>query len=97
VIRERDLQDRAVASRTLANRPAAATTEPTITRPELEEALEVLNEPKLTIQELAQAWRVRPETVLRDIRKGALPAHRLPGGDWRILLSDARRYGRPNE
>jgi hypothetical protein len=56
---------------------------------------EFLQEPKLTVGELAHAWRVEPETIWRDIRKGALRAYRLPGGDLRILLKDAREYGRP--
>jgi excisionase family DNA binding protein len=44
---------------------------------------------------LATYWNVHPNTVYRDIRKGALRAFRLPGGQLRIRISDARRYGRP--
>lgn len=46
---------------------------------------------------LAQFWSVHTNTVYRDIRKGALPAFRLPGGQLRVLLSDAQRYGTPVE
>ncbi len=46
---------------------------------------------------LAAFWSVHPNTVYRDIRKGALKAYRLPGGQIRVLMSDARRYGRPVE
>lgn len=46
---------------------------------------------------LAAFWNVHPNTVYRDIRKGALKAYRLPGGQLRILMSDARKYGRPVE
>lgn len=45
--------------------------------------------------ELAAALGVHVQTIYRDIRKGALVARRLPGGDIRIRLSDARRYGKP--
>lgn len=47
--------------------------------------------------DLAAYWNVNVRTVYRDIRKGALPSLRLPGGRLRIRWSDARRYGRPNE
>jgi excisionase family DNA binding protein len=46
---------------------------------------------------LARHWGVHINTVYRDIRKGALPASRLPGGQFRIRISDARAYGRPVE
>ena len=46
---------------------------------------------------LAHYWDVHPNTIYRDIRKGALKAFRLPGGQYRVLLSEARRYGRPVE
>ena len=46
---------------------------------------------------LADFWGVHPNTVYRDIRKGALKACQLPGGAFRILLADAHRYGRPVE
>jgi len=46
---------------------------------------------------LARYWQVHVNTVYRDIRKGALPASRLPGGQFRIAIDDARRYGRPIE
>jgi excisionase family DNA binding protein len=46
---------------------------------------------------LADFWGVHPNTVYRDIRKGALPACRMPGGQYRVLRSDAMRYGRPVE
>jgi len=46
---------------------------------------------------LARYWQVHVNTVYRDIRKGALPASRMPGGQFRIAIDDARRYGRPIE
>jgi excisionase family DNA binding protein len=46
---------------------------------------------------LARYWDVHVNTIYRDIRKGALPASRLPGGQFRIAIDDARRYGRPVE
>lgn len=46
---------------------------------------------------LAAKWGVQVQTIYRDIRKGALPAYRLPGGDLRIRIRDARRYGKPVE
>jgi excisionase family DNA binding protein len=49
----------------------------------------------VTPQELADYWGVHVQTIYRDIRKGALRAFRLPGGDIRIRVEDARRYGRP--
>jgi hypothetical protein len=46
---------------------------------------------------LARHWGVSITTVRRDIGKGALRASRLPGGQLRISMADARRYGRPIE
>jgi excisionase family DNA binding protein len=46
---------------------------------------------------LARYWGVHPNTIRRDIKKGALRASRLPGGQFRIRWIDARRYGRPVE
>jgi len=46
---------------------------------------------------LANYWGVHVDTIYRDIRKGALKAFRLPSGQLRINLGDARRYGRPLE
>jgi hypothetical protein len=46
---------------------------------------------------LAHVWGVHPQTVYRDIRKGALAATRLPGGQYRVALDVARRYGKPVE
>lgn len=43
----------------------------------------------------AAFWGVHVHTVYRDIRKGALRAFRMPGGQLRILVADMRRYGRP--
>lgn len=53
--------------------------------------------PRLTPRELAEQWGVHPQTVYRDLRKGALRGFLLPGGRIRIRPSDARRYGRPIE
>lgn len=47
--------------------------------------------------ELAEYWGVHPNTIYRDIRKGALRAFRLPGGYLRIRIADAKQYGRPIE
>ena len=53
--------------------------------------------PYVSPSRLARHWGVHINTVYRDIRKGALRAQRLPGGQWRISLAEARRYGRPEE
>ena len=53
--------------------------------------------PHISPSRLANYWGVSPNTIYRDIRKGALPAFRLPGGQLRIRTADARRYGRPVE
>lgn len=45
--------------------------------------------------EFASALGVSPAPIWRDIRKGALPALRLPSGRLRIRHVDAFRYGRP--
>jgi excisionase family DNA binding protein len=105
-MRMRKTEERSVRSRDLQNQDPAIL----VTRPEAppetaeegvpdaeerERLLRELHEPKLTVEELARAWRVSVDTIWRDIRKGALRAHRTPGGNVRILLSDARAYGRP--
>lgn len=54
-------------------------------------------DPAVTPSGLASEWGVHVDTVYRDIRKGALPAFRLPSGRFRIRRSDAERYGRPIE
>lgn len=51
----------------------------------------------VTVSWLARFWSVHENTIYRDIRKGALRAYRLPGGQLRIRVSDANRYGRPTE
>jgi len=53
--------------------------------------------PHVSPSRLATFWGVHINTVYRDIRKGALKAFRLPGGQIRIRTRDARRYGRPME
>lgn len=55
------------------------------------------DEPNLSPSRLAAYWGVHVNTVYRDIRKGALRAFKLPGGQFRVTLKDARRYGRPVE
>lgn len=62
-----------------------------------QEDWEAEERPYLSPAQLAQHWGVHVETVRRDIRKGALPAYRLPGGEIRISVSDARRYGKPHD
>ncbi|HMJ88151.1 MAG TPA: hypothetical protein VK504_33470 [Vicinamibacterales bacterium] len=51
----------------------------------------------VSVSYLARFWDVHPNTIYRDIGKGALKAARLPGGQFRIRWIDARRYGRPIE
>lgn len=51
----------------------------------------------ITPSRLARYWGVHINTIYRDIRKGALRAYKMPGGQLRIRISDARRYGRPVE
>lgn len=49
----------------------------------------------VTPTQLAVHWHVHPNTIYRDIGKGALPAYRMPGGQLRIRIADAKRYGKP--
>lgn len=49
----------------------------------------------VTASWLARYWGVHIQTIYRDIRKGALKAYRVPGGQFRIKWRDAQRYGRP--
>lgn len=46
---------------------------------------------------MAKYWGVTIDTVRRDIKKGALPARRLPGGQLMIRKEDAINYGRPQQ
>lgn len=55
------------------------------------------SQPHVSPSRLAEYWNVSVDTIYRDVRKGALRAFRLPGGQIRIRTSDARRYGRPYE
>lgn len=80
MFRSTDLQNRAVRPSQLADRAERR----------------VDDEPgAVTPEKLAREWGVHVNTVYRDIRKGALPAFRLPSGYYRIRRDDARRYGRP--
>jgi excisionase family DNA binding protein len=55
-------------------------------------------EPFVTVAALAAYWCVSPDTVYRDIAKGALPAYRVGSShSIRIRVEDARAYGRPDE
>jgi hypothetical protein len=49
----------------------------------------------VTIAWLVRFWGVHENVIYRDIRKGALRAFRLPGGQLRVLRADALHYGRP--
>ena len=51
----------------------------------------------VTVNELAEYWNVTPKTIYRHIDKGALAMLRLPGGDIRIPIAEARTYGKPNQ
>ena len=53
--------------------------------------------PTVSPARLAAYWGVHVQTIYRDLKKGALRGYRLPGGDIRIRVSDARKYGRPIE
>ena len=59
--------------------------------------LDTHDEPVVTVAELAAYWRVSPRTIYRHIDKGALEVRRLPGGDIRIPIDAARRYGDPSD
>jgi hypothetical protein len=52
-------------------------------------------EATVTVDELADFWRVDPRVIYRDISKGALTARKI-GRAYRILIADARAYGRPD-
>ena len=49
----------------------------------------------LTTGEVAARSRTTPQSVLKWIRRGALPARRLPGGAYRVSESDLDRFLRP--
>lgn len=51
----------------------------------------------VSVEWLARFWDVHPNTIYRDIRKGALKSFRLPSGRIRVLVADAKLYGRPSE
>jgi excisionase family DNA binding protein len=49
----------------------------------------------LTTGEVAARSRTTPQSVLKWIRRGALPARRLPGGAYRVSEADLDRFLRP--
>lgn len=52
----------------------------------------------VTVEELAEYWKITPKTIYRHIEKGALPnTVKLPGGAIRIPTVEARSYGKPNQ
>jgi excisionase family DNA binding protein len=51
----------------------------------------------VSVRWLAQWWGVSTRTIWRDIRKGALRVHRLPGGTVRVSRAEAIAYGKPSE
>jgi hypothetical protein len=53
------------------------------------------DKPSVSPSRLARRWGVHVNTVYRDIRKGALRAFRMPGGQLAIQADDAERYGTP--
>jgi excisionase family DNA binding protein len=48
----------------------------------------------LTVREVAERYGVTTPTVNGWIKKGALKAHRLPGGHWRILPDAIAEFDR---
>jgi excisionase family DNA binding protein len=51
----------------------------------------------VTVSALAAYWGVSPDTVYRDIAKGALRVYRVGSSQSiRIRLEDAQTYGRPD-
>lgn len=51
----------------------------------------------VSVRWLARFWGISTRTIWRDIGKGALRVHRLPGGTVRIAKADAVTYGKPSE
>lgn len=49
----------------------------------------------LTTGEVAVRARTSPQSVLKWIRVGTLPARRLPGGAYRVSEADLDRFLRP--
>ncbi|WP_157896135.1 helix-turn-helix domain-containing protein [Mycobacteroides chelonae] len=45
----------------------------------------------LTVEDLAEGWRVHPDSIRALIKSGALKAHRV-GKQFRITVDDARDY-----
>ena len=51
-----------------------------------------MTSPLLTAREVAERLGVSPETVLRWIRRGELPAIKLPGGAVRVREDELERW-----
>ena len=50
-----------------------------------------MTEDLITVEEAARILRVRSETIRRYIKNGHLPAATLPGGDYRLRISDIQK------
>ncbi len=98
MIRSGDLSNHAVRAATLTTRPAGRSGDAG-SSPARSGIIDLQThpEPIVTVAELAAYWKVHPETIWRHCRKGALPYRKLPGGQIRIRIEDARAYGRPSE
>lgn len=50
-----------------------------------------MTEELITVEEAARIFKVRRETIRRYIKNGHLPAVTLPGGDYRLRISDIQK------
>jgi excisionase family DNA binding protein len=60
--------------------------------PDIPENPSVMNREFLTTGQAATLCSVTPDAVLKWIKAGKLPAHRTPGGHYRIRRSELREY-----
>ena len=90
MIRSGDLQNHAIGGHTLTTRPTPRTE----TRDG--EIVDLATHPDayVTVSQLARYWKVHPETVRRQILKGALRKTQI-GTAIRIATKDALAYGTP--
>jgi excisionase family DNA binding protein len=50
-----------------------------------------MTEELITVEEAARIFKVRRETIRRYIKNGHLPAVTLPGGVYRLRISDIQK------
>jgi excisionase family DNA binding protein len=51
-----------------------------------------LEDPFLTVPQVAEIFAVRTHTIRLWMREGKLEGRKLPGGQWRILQSEVTKF-----